>query len=87
MKRNIILICVIFTLCLYSVAFAVQMRLTIESYPTSTLPPSASKIIDIPDVDDQLEISRQAALFALSQEGWDLGNLLGAVLGHVGPLE
>ncbi|MCP4265724.1 MAG: hypothetical protein GY777_09140 [Candidatus Brocadiaceae bacterium] len=54
-----------------SIIFAVQVNLTLESYPPATLP-VVSKIIDVPDPNDQLEISRQAVLFALSPEGWGL---------------
>lgn len=67
-----LIISVISTLFLFnSITFAVQVKLTIESYPPATLS-IVSKIIDVPDPNDQLELSRQAALLALSSEGWAL---------------
>jgi hypothetical protein len=67
MKKIVILACIAFTIVLYSTAFAVQVRLTLESYPPATLP--------IPDINDQMEISKQAVDFALSSEGWNLANI------------
>ncbi len=70
----IIIVCIASSLFLFnSIIFAVQVNLTLESYPPSTLP-IVNKIIDIPDPNDQLEISRQAVLFALSSEGWGLAS-------------
>jgi hypothetical protein len=71
MMRKAILLGLILSLCAYSTAFAEQVEITIESYPPATLP-AVSTIIDVPDPADQLEMSRQAALFALSSEGWNL---------------
>jgi len=55
-----------------SLSFAIPFQLYIESYDPATFE-TKSTIIDIPDINDQLEISRQAVLFALSEEGWNLG--------------
>ncbi len=54
-------------------AHAFQMTLTLESYSPATLS-TVSKVIDVSDPNDQLEISRQAMLLALSTEGWGLEN-------------
>jgi hypothetical protein len=86
MKKKIIIIAVISILSLYSTAFATQVRLVIESYPPSILS-RVSKIIDLPDLNDQLEISRQATLLALSPQGWNLASLVGGVLDKVEPPE
>jgi hypothetical protein len=66
-----------------STAQAFQMTLTLESYSPATLE-TVSKVIDVPDPNDQLEISRQAMLFALSTEGWGLENY-GGVSHFSGP--
>lgn len=46
--------------------------LTLEAYAPSTLP-ARSTTLEVADVNDQLEISRQAVLFAISDSGWNLG--------------
>ncbi len=74
-KLILIIVFVLFS----STAHAFQMTLTLESYPPATLP-IVSKIIDVPDPNDQLEISRQAVLLALSSEGWGLENFGGVLL-------
>ena len=71
MKKLILVIA--FLLISSTTAQAYQMTLTLESYFPATLS-TVSKTIDVSDPNDQLEISRQAALFALSTEGWGLGN-------------
>ena len=76
MKTRIGAFCVILILFLYSNTFAAQLEITIEGYPPATLP-TATSVINLPDPNDQLEISRQAALLALSPEGWNLGSLGG----------
>jgi len=61
------------------------MLLTLESYPPAQFPTVTARI-EVSDVDDQLEISRQAALLAMSPEGWNLENLgLGTSLRYRGP--
>jgi len=50
------------------------LRLTLENHPPASFP-TVSTIIQIDDKEDQLEISRQAALFALSPDGWNLVNM------------
>ena len=77
MKRAVFLT-IIFTLFLYSTAYAIPLRLTLQSYSPATLP-IVSTIIDVLDINDQLEISRQAALLALSSDGWGL-EMLGGIL-------
>jgi hypothetical protein len=49
-----------------------QIVLTLEAYAPSTLP-VRSTTLEVADIHDQLEISRQAALFAISDSGWNLG--------------
>ena len=72
MKKTIFVLLPVFVLfCFLSIASAVQVELTLESYSPATLP-TVSTIIDLADINDQLEISRQAALFALSSQGWNL---------------
>lgn len=56
-------------------AFATPIQLTLESYLPAQLQ-TVSTIIDVSDPNDQLEISRLAALFALSPEGWNLQSLV-----------
>ncbi len=74
-----IIVCMVSVCFLFnSSVFAVQVTLTLESYPPATLP-TVSKIIDVPDPNDQLEISRQAMLLALSSEGWGLENYGGVI--------
>ena len=46
--------------------------LTLKAYAPSTLP-VRSTTLEVADIHDQLEISRQAALFAISDSGWNLG--------------
>lgn len=84
--RALIILCAFFlwagTVCATG---AGQVKLTLESYAPATFP-TISKIITLPDINDQLEISRQAALFALSEEGWNLENLgLGGFLNLLSP--
>jgi len=78
MKRKI-LVSFLLVLILSSSALAVPVELKLTSYSPATLP-AISTIINLPDTTDQLEISRQAILFALSPEGWDLGNLGGSLM-------
>ncbi len=74
-----IIVCMVSVLSLFStIVFAGQVKLMLESYPPATLP-TVSKIIDVSDPNDQLEISRQAMLFALSSEGWGLENFGGVM--------
>ncbi len=74
-----IIVCVVSSLFLFNLTnFAAQVKLTLESYSPATLP-IVTKIIDVPDPNDQLEISRQAVLFALSSEGWGLENYGGVL--------
>ncbi len=80
--RKLILVIAFLLFC--STAHAVQVNLTLESYPPATLP-IVSKVIDVPDSNDQLEISRQAALFALSTEGWGFAENYGGFLHFSGP--
>ena len=51
--------------------YADTVMITIRSNPPATLP-TACMIVDVPDPNDQLEISRQAVLLALSPDGWGL---------------
>lgn len=60
--------------CLSTKVFATPVLLTLESYAPASFP-IVNKIIDVPEITDQLEISKQAALFALSSDGWNLENL------------
>ena len=72
MKKAFQTICVLsFVFGLGSVVMAEQGVLTLRSYSPATLP-TVSTIIDIPDLNDQLEVSRQATIFSLSSDGWDL---------------
>ena len=71
MKKFILLPIVLLSFLIPSTSFTTMLELTIESYSPGTLP-TVSKFIDIPDVNDQLEISRQGVLFAISSEGWNL---------------
>ena len=58
---------------------AVEVMITIESYPPAILP-VVSTIVDVLDPSDQVEISRQASLLALSPDGWNLEQLYDAYL-------
>jgi len=71
-KCGFFVILISFLVCIP--ALATQVTLTLESNPPATFL-TVRKIIDIPDVNDQYEVSRQAALFALSPEGWNLQNI------------
>jgi hypothetical protein len=71
MAMGLSLIIILFS---YSTAFAEWIGITLESYDPATLP-TVSTIIEVADPNDQLEISRQAVLFALRSEGWNLENL------------
>ena len=68
-------IAVMLTLSVSCVAAAstTSVYLTLESYPPAQFP-TVTTTIDVADIGDQVEISRQAALFALSPDGWDLEN-------------
>jgi hypothetical protein len=72
MKKGLIFIIVIFFLSLHSISNALRYELSLESYAPATLP-TVIATIELSNF-DQLEISRQAALFALSSEGWGLAN-------------
>jgi hypothetical protein len=85
MKKNIFFIGLISVFLITSSAFAIPVKITIKSYTSATLP-TVSIITDVADINDQLEISRQAALFALSSQGWNLESL-GGTLGHSSPPE
>ena len=74
MKKTTFALGAIFTLLVWSTAFGAPLRLTIESRQPAKFP-IVSKTIEVADMKDQSEISRQAALFALSSEGWGLENL------------
>jgi len=76
MKKNIFLVFLVCITFSSSSAFATEVKLTLQSYPSTTLP-TVSTVIDIPDINDQLEISRQAGLFSLAPEGWNLESLDG----------
>ncbi len=82
MKKVFILTLLLCTFIAAS-AFGTPMKLTLESYAPAILP-TVSEVLDIPDINNQLEISRQASLFALSPDGWNLQSL-GGVLWHEGP--
>lgn len=85
MKKIINLIVLVVSLILCSNAYAVSLRLTIESYAPATFS-TKSTVINVADSNDQLEISRQAVLFSLSSEGWNLENLgLGGVMVNLSP--
>ena len=71
MKKSIIFLFLLSALLITPSAFATSVKIILESYNPATLP-IVSEIISIADINDQLEISRQAALFALSPQGWDL---------------
>lgn len=73
MKKWIIVLCLFSVLLITTSVFATSVKLTLESYSPASLP-TVSTIIDIADINDQLEISRQAALLALSSEGWNLAS-------------
>jgi len=72
-KRELLIVSLICLNLSPATAVATSVVLTLESSPPATFP-TVSTTIDIPDVDDQVEVSRQAALFALSPSGWDLEN-------------
>jgi len=59
--------------------------LKLEAYAPSTLP-TVSTTIDVPDIDDQLDISRRGVLFAIAPEGWDLGRFGGFLIQRDPPL-
>ena len=77
MKRLALFVGVVLILFSYSTAFGEQLKITIESYVNPSL---GVKITDIPfagtydpnDTAHQLEMSHQAILFAMSEDGWDL---------------
>ena len=74
MKTSNYLVIFLFFLAISAgVAFSAEYRLFIESYPPANLT-QKSKIIDIPDPNDQVNIAYQAGLFAFSPEGWNLDN-------------
>ena len=65
-------------------AAATPVRITIESFAPATFP-TASIVVDIPDINDQVEVSRQAALLTMSPDGWDVGAYSTAWLYHTAP--
>lgn len=74
MKKLIfVFVPVLVLFCFLSTASATQVKLTLESYSPATLP-TVSAIIELADVNDQLEISKQAGLLALSDQGWNLAS-------------
>lgn len=73
MKKWIIILSLFSVLLITTSVFATSVKLTLESYSPASLP-TISTIIDIADINNQLEISRQAGLFALSSEGWNLAS-------------
>ncbi|MBN1829157.1 MAG: PEP-CTERM sorting domain-containing protein [Deltaproteobacteria bacterium] len=85
MKRYFSVLCVISVFFVTTIAFASPVKITLECYAPATFP-TISQIFDIVDINDQLDISMQAALFALSPEGWNLVNEgLGGSLVHLTP--
>ncbi len=86
MRKKISLVCILSAFFLASTVFATTVNLTLESFAPANFP-TVSKILDIPDINDQLEISRQAARFALSPQGWNLQNMAsGGILAELSPL-
>ncbi len=86
MRKRIIIFYILAALFFTSPVFASTVRLTLESFAPANFP-TVSKILDVPDINDQLEISRQAALFALSPQGWNLQNMAsGGLLAELSPL-
>ena len=90
MKTIIRIGCVAFFLNLTLTAhptpiYADSVMITIRSNPPATLP-TACTIVDVPDLNDQLEMSRQAAMLAMSTEGWGL-EVYGGGLALFGPPE
>jgi len=69
MKISRFLLPVLLILLLSNPTLAIPVKLSLESYSPATFP-TVSAIIDLADMNDQLEVSRQAALFALSPGGW-----------------
>ena len=74
MRKRTVILASILPLFMPSMIYAALLKLNIESYDPAVLE-TVSKIINVSDTNDQLEISGQAALFALSAAGWNLGAL------------
>jgi len=85
MKKFILLPILLLSFLIPSTSSAITLELTLESYSPATLP-TISTIIDTPDINDQLEISKQGVLFALSPEGWNLQRFGGILSKSCPPL-
>ena len=77
--RKIALLVLVVGVFFAGVAGATPVQITIESFSPATFP-TASIVVDIPDINDQLEVSRQAALLSMSAGGWDVGAYSSATL-------
>jgi hypothetical protein len=76
MKKFLVFLCaMVLMFGVMGIANAFQVKLTIESYFPAKLP-IVSTVIEIANLDDQQEISRQAGLLAMSEEGWNLQELV-----------
>ena len=78
MRKYALLILVV-GLFLTRVAGASPVQITIESFSPATFP-AVSTVVDIPDINDQLEVSRQAGLLSMSAAGWNIGAYSSATL-------
>ena len=74
--RNFALLVLVVGVFFTGVAGATPVQITIESFSPATFP-TASIVVDIPDINDQLEVSRQAGLLSMSASGWNLGSFSG----------
>lgn len=74
MKKAIFAVLIFLFLFLPGLTYATMMQLTLESYSPADFP-TVSKILDIPDLNDQLAISFQARAFAISPDGWNLAGI------------
>lgn len=65
-----------------------RVYLALESFPPATLE-SVNTVVRMPDLQDQFELARQSALFALSSGGWEIQELVdaGAALGSTNGLD
>jgi len=71
MKKLFCAFLILITFAVFSDAYATPIKITLESYSPATFP-TVSSFFDVLDINDQLEISRLAALFSLQPEGWNL---------------
>jgi hypothetical protein len=70
MKRLTLFAAVVFILFSYSTAFGDWVQITLEAIHEDAALPTISTIVEVDDPSDQLDMSREAAEFAL--EGWNL---------------